>query len=169
MANLDIALQKVLGWEGGFSNNPHDSGGATFRGVTIGTYMQYCKLKGKTTPSVEDLKKLDYRTIRDLADVLYWKKIKGDQIRNQSIANLCFDCVWGSGTGYIKKIQGVLGVSQDGIFGSMTLNAINNWQPQRDLFQRLWNRRKIYLEGCKGAVYYLKGWMRRLNSYTFEG
>ena len=75
MANLDIALQKVLGWEGGFSNNPHDSGGATFRGVTIGTYMQYCKLKGKTTPSVEDLKKLDYRTIRDLADVLYFNTI----------------------------------------------------------------------------------------------
>lgn len=168
MANLDIALQKVLGWEGGFANDPHDSGGATFRGVTIGAYTQYCKLKGKPMPSVLDLKRLDYSTIRDLADVLYWKKIKGDQIKNQSIANLCFDCVWGSGTGYIKKIQGVLGVSQDGIFGSMTLNAINNWQPQRDLFQRLWNRRKIYLEVCKGATYYLKGWMRRLNSYTFE-
>ena len=141
MANLDIALQKVLGWEGGFSNDPLDSGGATCRCVTIGAYTQYCKLKGKRIPSVLDLKRLVYSTIKDLVDVLYWKKIMGDQIKNQSIANLCFDCIWGSGTGYIKKIQCVLGVSQDGIFGSMTLNAINTWQPQRDLLQRLWNRR----------------------------
>lgn len=168
MANLDITLQKVLGWEGGFANDPHDSGGATFRGVTIGTYTHYCKLKGKPAPSVNDLKKLDYATIRDIAYLLYWKKIKGDEIKNQSIANLCFDCVWGSGTGYIRIIQGVLGVSQDGIFGNITLNKLNTWQPQKDLFNRLWNRRKIYLEGCKGAIYYLKGWMRRLNSYTFK-
>ena len=168
MASLEIAIKKVLGWEGGFANDPHDSGGATFGGVTIGTYTQYCKVKGKPAPTVESLKKLDYATIKDLADVLFWKKIRGNEIKNQSIANLCFDCVWGSGTGYIKVIQGVLGVSQDGIFGNMTLSALNGYNPQRELFSKLWNRRKIYLEGCKSAPYHLKGWMRRLNDYKFE-
>lgn len=169
MANLDIAIRKALGWEGGFSDDPHDSGGATFRGVTIGTYTQYCRLKGRPAPTVESLKKLDYATIRDIADVMFWRKIRGDEIANQSVANLCFDCVWGSGTGYIKAIQGVLGVSRDGIFGSMTLSALNSYSPQKELFDRLWNRRKIWFEGCKGAKYYLNGWMNRLRSFKFEG
>ena len=59
-------------------------------------------------------------------------------------------------------------VSQDGIFGNMTLSALNGYNPQRELFSKLWNRRKIYLEGCKSAPYHLKGWLRRLNDYKFE-
>ena len=168
MANLDIALTKVLGWEGGFANDPHDSGGATYRGVTIGTYARYCKLKGRPAPTVDDLKRLDHATIRDIADTLYWKKILGDRILNQSIADLCFDCVWGSGTGYIKIIQKVLGVTADGIFGNQTLTYLNGYNPQRVLFDKLWQRRKAYLAGCKSAKYYLKGWMRRLNSFTYR-
>ena len=167
MANLEIALKKVLGWEGGFANDPDDSGGATMKGVTIGTYTEYCKRKGKPKPTVVDLKKITNEEILDLANMLYWSKIQGDNIKNQSIANLCFDCVWGSGTGYIKVIQKVLGVSADGIFGNISLSTLNNWKPQKDIFQKLWNRRKQYLEGCSGAWKYLKGWMRRLNSFTF--
>lgn len=167
MAKLDIALTKVLGWEGGFANDPDDSGGATMKGVTIGTYTEYCKRKGKPKPTVADLKKITNAEILDLANMLYWSKIQGDKINNQSIANLCFDCVWGSGTGYIKVIQKVLGVTADGIFGNISLSTLNNWNPQKQIFNLLWNRRKTYLEGCSGAWKYLKGWMRRLNSFTF--
>lgn len=169
MANLDKAIKKALAWEGGFSDDPEDPGGATFRGVTIGTYAQYCRMKGKPAPTVESLKKLDYATIRDLADTMFWRRIRGNEIENQSVADLCFDCVWNSGTGYIKVIQGVLGVSQDGIFGSMTLSAMNSYRPQKELFDRLWNRRKIWYEGRKGAPRYLAGWMNRLRSFKFEG
>lgn len=168
MANLEIALKKVLGWEGGFANDPDDSGGPTMKGVTIATYKEYCRRKGKKTPTVEDLKRITNEEILDLADLLYWSKIQGDNIKNQSIANLCFDCVWGSGTGYIKVIQKVLGVTADGIFGPMSLRTLNEWDPQAQLFQMLWDRRKIYLSSCSGAWKYLKGWLRRLNSFTFE-
>lgn len=167
MANLEIALKKVLGWEGGFANDPDDSGGPTMKGVTIATYKEYCKRKGRPTPTVNDLKKITNDEILDLANLLYWSKIQGDKIHNQSIAELCFDCIWGSGTGYIKVIQKVLGVSADGIFGPQSLNALNDWNPQSQIFNMLWNRRKNYLSSCSGAWKYLKGWLRRLNSYTF--
>lgn len=167
MARLETALQKVLGWEGGFANDPDDSGGPTMKGVTIATYKEYCRRKGRPVPTVNDLKKITNTEILDLADLLYWSKIRGNEIKNQSIANLCFDCVWGSGTGYIKVIQKVLGVTADGIFGPASLNALNNWNPQSKLFELLWNRRKKYLEGCSSAWKYLKGWMRRLNSFKF--
>lgn len=168
MAKLEIALQKILGWEGGFANDPDDSGGPTMKGVTIATYKEYCRRKGKPVPTVEDLKRITNAEILDVADTLYWSKIQGDKINNQSIANLCFDSVWGSGTGYIKKIQQVLGVKADGIFGPMSLNALNSYTPQKELFTKLWNRRKQWFEGCNGAWKYLRGWMRRLNSFTFE-
>jgi len=167
MARLEPALQKVLGWEGGFANDPDDSGGPTMKGVTIATYKEYCRRKGRPVPTVNDLKKITNAEILDLADLLYWSKIRGNEIKNQSIADLCFDCVWGSGTGYIKVIQKVLGVTADGIFGPASLNALNNWNPQSKLFELLWNRRKKYLEGCSSAWKYLKGWMRRLNSFKF--
>lgn len=167
MARLEPALQKVLGWEGGFANDPDDSGGPTMKGVTIATYKEYCRRKGRPVPTVNDLKKITNAEILDLADLLYWSKIKGNEIKNQSIADLCFDCVWGSGTGYIKVIQKVLGVTADGIFGPASLYALNNWNPQSKLFELLWNRRKKYLEGCSSAWKYLKGWMRRLNSFKF--
>lgn len=167
MANLETALKKVLGWEGGFANDPDDSGGPTMKGITIATYKEYCRRKGRPVPTVNDLKKITNAEILDLANLLYWSKIQGDKISNQSIANLCFDCVWGSGTKYIKVIQKVLGVTADGIFGPVSLKTLNEWNPQSQIFEMLWNRRSSYLASCSGAWKYLKGWMRRLNSYTF--
>lgn len=38
-------------------NDPADLGGATNKGVTIGTYKEYHKKKGLPEPTVEDLKK----------------------------------------------------------------------------------------------------------------
>ncbi len=167
MANLEKALKKCLKWEGGYANDPDDTGGPSMRGVTIATYREYCRRVGKPVPTVNDLKKISYEEIVDLADKLFWSKIMGNRIKNQSIANLCFDSVWGSGLGYIKVIQRVLGVQVDGIFGPNTLAKMNNWNPQSDLFERLWKRRKTYFEGCSTAWKYLNGWMNRLRSFTF--
>ena len=167
MANLEKALKKVLKWEGGYANDPDDTGGETMKGVTMATYKEYCRRKGLPEPTSADLKKLTNATIIDLADTLFWSKIRGNEIDNQSIAELCFDCVWGSGLGYIKVMQKVLGVTADGVVGPVTIAKINNWTPQKDLFNKLWNRRKTYLEGCKTAWKYLRGWMNRLNSYKF--
>ena len=52
MADYRILKPFILRWEGGFVNDPNDSGGATNKGVTIATFRKY---KGESA-SVADLK-----------------------------------------------------------------------------------------------------------------
>lgn len=155
----------------GFSNHPNDSGGATMCGITIGTYTRYRQLKGKRKPTVTDLKNITLSEWLDVLKVFYWDKMKADQIVNQSIANLCVDNVWGSGTGYIKQIQMVAGVAADGIVGPNTLRSINTQKPKM-LFDKLWNRRKTFYNGLviskPSYKVFLKGWMNRLNDFKYS-
>lgn len=58
MADVRKLKPFILKWEGGFVDDPADLGGATNKGVTIGTYKEYRKKKGLPEPTVEDLKKL---------------------------------------------------------------------------------------------------------------
>ena len=55
MAKVELLLPKILKWEGGFVNDPADSGGATNKGVTLATYKAYRKAHKMKTPTVEDL------------------------------------------------------------------------------------------------------------------
>jgi len=167
MADLRKSLSKTLHWEGGYANDPKDSGGPTWRGVTLNAYKSYCRKKGKPIPTIEDLKRLTEADILDITRTLFWNKIKGDDIKNQSIADLIFDFVWMSGLGYVRMIQKSLGVATDGIFGPGTLSALNA-QASPAFFDKLIRQRRAYLANCNGAKFYLKGWLRRLESYQFR-
>jgi len=172
MAKVELLVPKILKWEGGFVNHPNDKGGATNKGITIGTYTYYRKLKGLSTPSVNDLKNLSNDEWIDILKTLYWDKWKADEIQNQSIANLLVDWTWGSGSYGIKYPQQVLGVVADGIVGKKTLAAVNDYPNQEELFQKLWNRRKKHFEDIvnrdSSQKVFLKGWLNRLNDYRYE-
>jgi len=166
MAQLKKSLTNTLRWEGGWLDDPDDTGGKTWKGVTLVTYKSYCRKKGLPVPTAEDLKKLTESDIMDIARTLFWNKIRGDEIRNQSMADLLFDFVWMSGTGYIRNIQRTLGVTSDGIFGKISLTELNK-KTSQDLFNRLVEQRRAYLANCSGAWKYLKGWIRRLESFRY--
>lgn len=174
----------------GYGNDPVDTGGPTMVGIILATYKTYCKDKGKPVPTIQDLKNMSYEEWFDIFKTRFWDKMKADKINNQSIANLCVNTIWGSGPAYIKTIQQVVGVKADGIVGKITLAAINN-ADQKALFEKLWNRRKKFFEdlvarsvreyerehGRKASEQellrhtqkrFLKGWLNRLNSFTFE-
>lgn len=171
MANIYKLVPLIFKWEGGFSNHPNDNGGATMCGVTLTTYKRYCAKIGRPEPSVEDLKKITRETCVDILRIFYWNAMKADSICNQSIANLCVDNLWGSGTGYIKTIQCVVGVTPDGIVGPKTISAINSAHQER-LFSDLKERRKkLYEDICRknpSQKVFLKGWINRLNDFKFE-
>lgn len=155
----------------GFSNHPNDSGGATMCGITLKTYTRYRKLKGKPEPSVSDLKNITLEEWLDILRTFYWNKMQADQIRNQSVANLCVDNVWGSGTGYIRQIQAVAGTKADGIVGPKTIAAINNAN-QRTLFYKLVEKRRLFylnltLSHPSYKVFY-KGWLNRLSDFKYS-
>lgn len=172
MADIKKLAPKIAKWEGGFVNHKYDRGGATNKGVTMATFKQYRKANKLPVPSVDDLKNISDTEWMDVLKTYYWNRWRADEITNQSIANLLVDWLWGSGVYGIKYPQQVLGVVVDGIVGKKTLDAINNYLDQEELFYKLWNRRKQHFEGIvrnnPTQKVFLKGWLNRLNDFGYE-
>lgn len=131
MANVDILLPFILKYEGGFVNDPADSGGATNKGVTIATWRSVGYDKdGDGDIDVQDLKLISNKDVRDrVLKPHYWDRWKANQIQSQKIANILVDWVWASGANGIKIPQRLLGVAVDGIVGAKTLAAVNAADP----------------------------------------
>nr|DAY21711.1 MAG TPA: Lysozyme [Caudoviricetes sp.] len=171
MANSSKLVPFILQWEGGFVNDPDDLGGATNKGITIGTFTEYRRKKGLKAPTVEDLKDISDAEWHDVFKSLYWDRWKADEIKNQSVANILVDWVWASGVHGIKRPQKLLGVAADGLVGPKTIAAINA-ADQRKLFDAIKaDRAKFIDEICKARPKnekYRKGWMNRINAIKYE-
>ena len=167
MADYTKLIPIIKKWEGGYSNNPLDKGGCTNKGVTISTYRYYYG-RSKTC---SDLRKMTDDQWNYIFKKGYWDRYKADSINNQSIANLCVDWLWTSGVYGIKYVQRILGVADDGIVGSKTIAAINGYPSQKDLFGKIWARRKKHFDDIvkknpKQKVF-LNGWYNRLNAFKW--
>lgn len=168
MADIKKLVPIIKKWEGGYSNHSADTdGGCTMQGVTLITFRHYY---GKEK-NCNDLKNITDEQWMHIFKIGYWDKMQADKIKNQSIANLCVNMVWGSGGVAIKKIQRVLGVTADGIIGPRSLAAINNAN-QQILFNKLKEMRRVWFNNIVKAqprkAVFLKGWLRRLDSFKFE-
>lgn len=170
MADYKHPVNKILKYEGGFSRDPRDKGngcnGCTNKGVIITTYRQFFG----SHLTCEDLKNISDKEWLAIYKT-YWDKIKGDEIKTQAIADLLVDFIWMSGLNAVKITQEVLNVKQDKIFGPVTLSALNNYPNQEELFNKLWNRRKLYydrlIKNNPSQKCFYTGWMRRLNDYKW--
>lgn len=167
MAKYEKLIPTVLKWEGGFANHPSDPGGATNSGVTLSTFRSVYG-KDKT---VQDLKNMTMEQWEYIFKTRFWDRWKADDIDNQAIANLLVDWLWASGVYGIKYPQEVLGVKTDGIVGLKTLAAINYYPNKKELFEKLWNRRKKHFEDIvrnrPQSKVFLKGWLRRLSDFKW--
>ena len=167
MADIEKIIPIILKHEGGYVNHPLDNGNCTNKGVTLATY-RYHFGKNKTC---NDLKKITTEQWNYIFRKGYWDKIKGDDINNQSIANLLCDWQFNSGIYAIKFTQRILGVCDDGIVGDKTIAAINGYKNQKQLFEKMLARRKkhyddIVRKNPSQKVFY-RGWMNRLNSFKY--
>jgi lysozyme family protein len=168
MAKAELLKPFILRWEGGFVDDPLDRGGATNKGITIGTFRNFY---GKDA-TVEQLKNITDEQWLHIFKSGYWDKWKADDIKNQSIADIVVDWAWASGTiTSIKQVQKILGVAVDGIVGNDTLTAINI-AVQRSLFVKIHSRRIEFVENIvkrdPSQTRFLKGWKNRINSLTFS-
>lgn len=167
MAKIEIIVPFILSWEGGFANDPDDTGGATNKGVTIGTFRE---VFGKDK-AVNDLKHITEAQWMEVLRKKFWDRWLADRIDCQAVANMLVDWTWHSGKYGITIPQRILGVKADGIVGEKTLAAINNAEPKA-LFIRLKDERKAYLTRQAKASprkrKFLNGWLNRVNSMEYN-
>lgn len=170
MAKIDKLAPIISKWEGGFVNDPADKGGATNMGITIGTWKSVGYDKNKDAKIDEkDIKLLDKK---DFEAVLlkYWNKWKADEIKNQSVANILVDWYWGSGKWGILIPQRLLGVTDDGIVGKMTIGRLNEMN-QEQFFNKIVEARKKFLNDIvknnPSQKRFIKGWLNRLADFKY--
>ena len=174
MADFKKYFPTLVQWEGAaFENVPGDKGGPTKYGVILEEWKTkgYDK-DGDKDIDVDDLKLINANDAQVIAKTHYWDKLKGDQIANQSIAEFIVDFAYNCGViTAAKKTQEVLGVTQDGIFGPITVAKINSTN-QKEFFDKLKARRERYyraiVENNSSQNKFLKGWLNRNNSFKFK-
>lgn len=154
IADFDKAFKLIIGAEGGYSNDPNDSGGATKYGISQKAYP-YLDIKSLT---IDDAKKIYKRD--------YWDYIHGDEIPFP-ICTLMFDEAVNQGTGAaIMDLQRACGLSEDGVFGIHTLEAAKKLTKEQ-LTLYLANRAMRYTH-TRNVLIYGKGWFKRLFNIVIE-
>jgi lysozyme family protein len=157
MADFNAAVAKTLVHEGGYVNNPNDSGGPTKYGITQ-----------------KDMPQFDIETITTEQATTYylehyWKDLYS-QISDQSVAEKLFDMgvLFGVKTA-VRMLQITmshdLNIVSDGDFGEETLAAVNqetNLLPayRSTLISHIMN---IVTNNPKDGVF-INGWVARINS-----
>jgi hypothetical protein len=70
--NFGRALDFVLKQEGGWADDPNDPGGATMKGITLGTYTRWRDAHGEPPPTKEDLRNITDAEVRQIYHDWYW-------------------------------------------------------------------------------------------------
>jgi lysozyme family protein len=130
------ALEYLFQNEGGYVDDPLDSGGATNMGVTLKFYSLF----KQRMVSIQELKDLTPEQAGDFYEAEYWNPIHGDTIIDSAMATAIFDTavLYGVDTSVemaqraIKATGFVL--KTDGIMGPLTLAFLNSMD--RSIFLR---------------------------------
>lgn len=182
MADFIKALPRVFKFEGGFQNYPNDSANYCNNNL-IGTNMGISAIAYKTAygvcPTVEQMKSLTRSQAEQIYKKNYWDKINGDKIKNQSVAELMFQFIIGSGASQISILKDIANkvngkniiVSDDSVITNeeaQLINLLNQENYHSEL--KLW--REKFLRGLAANNpdkygMFLNGWLRRLASYNY--
>lgn len=173
MAKLEILAPFILSFEGGWSDHPNDHGGKTNMGVTLTTWKSvgYDKNMDRNIDA-DDLRIISREdVINRVMRPWFWDRLRADQINSQAVANIIVDWAWMSGpVNVAKRVQALLGVKTDGVFGPITLNAINTAKPY-NLFCNIWQLRDNFYKGIinkdQSQAKFKNGWYRRLYAIHF--
>ena len=147
----------TLGYEGGYSDDVHDPGGATNRGITIATLSEWLK-RPATKAEVRDLSE---DTARAIYRAKYWDAVKGDELP-PGVDLAVFDYAVNSGVSRaVRCLQRCVGVSPDGVLGPVSLLALRTAEPAA-LAERICAQRLAFLRGLGQWDRYGRGWGRRV-------
>lgn len=152
--NFVDSLKEVLKHEGGYVNHPKDPGGETNFGITVRV--------ARENGYLGDMRSIPMNVVESIYKRQYWDKVKADQMP-ESVRYPLFDYAVNSGPGAAARaLQRVLGVTDDGIIGPMTLEAANKYNGH--LGAALTGYRLEFMTDLRTWDTFGKGWSRRLAS-----
>lgn len=155
MDRFQKCLPRILVHEGGFSNHSQDPGGATNKGVTIGTFRAYYP-----GASVADLRRISTAQLEHIYRTGYWAKVKADDLPI-GVDYIVFDFAVNAGPRRaIKELQQVVGVDDDGAIGPITMAAVMKMEPAI-IVDEFSEERLSFYRGLRTWKTFGKGWARR--------
>jgi lysozyme family protein len=151
--SFDVAVERVLGHEGGYANLAHDRGGETNWGITIGT--------ARENGYHGDMKSMN----RNEAIVIYkrqfWTRNRCDEMPF-AIAFQFFDgCVNHGARNPSVWLQKAVGATPDGIVGKDTLAKVNASDPVQTVFKMMAERLTFYT-AIPEWKHFGAGWTNRM-------
>lgn len=160
-ARFERCLHIVLAWEGGFSNNPADPGGATNFGITLATLQAHRQKK----VTAEDVKAMTVEEAGAIYRKNYWDFVRGDELP-PGVDLILFDEAVNQGPGHaIKDLQHSIGVGVDGVFGPATLQHVEQSDPVA-IVHSIDDLRERFYRGLRTFHTFGKGWLNRLADVT---
>lgn len=158
---FDVAFTNIIKTEGGYVDHPNDKGDATKFGITIHTLSDY---RGHPVTN-EDVKSLTQEEAKKIYKDLYWDRLKLSEVDNMSLCLALFDQAVNRGTRKVtEQIQKILGLKVDGVFGPVTLQAVNAMEPKKLLLNFIFETQKTYVAiavNDPSQLVFLKGWINR--------
>lgn len=145
---------RLMKYEGGYVNDPADSGGETKYGISKRAYPQL------------DIKNLTEADAMEIFYRDYYLPLNIPDIDDEKTAWQLFDFGVNAGVKRsARMIQKIVGSYPDGVIGRKTLGKINTFQDDYSLHNHfLMERLRYYLDlGERNQVYrkFLKGWVLR--------
>ena len=154
--HLPPCLAFVLKEEGGFSNDPQDSGGATNLGITIGELRQW-----RNAPvSIADVKTLTTAEAAAIYRASYWQRCRCDALP-PGLDLIVFDSHVNTGHG-ARWLQAAAGVPVDGVVGPITIAAVGKGDTAM-MIDAIADARRAYYRQLQGYPRFGNGWMGRVD------
>lgn len=155
--NFDASLRLVLQHEGGWTDNPHDPGGATMKGVTLITYRRHFG----ANMDKDELRNISDEQLAAIYRSGYWDKCSCDALP-AGLDYAVFDAAVNSGPGRSARwLQASAGAGQDGDIGPNTLDMVGQ-HPATELICGVCDERKHFLQGLENWKFFGKGWGHRI-------
>ena len=150
---FDQAFDRLIEYEGGYSNHAADPGGRTKYGITEKVARAHGYLGDMTVLPLSYAKRI-YRTA-------YWERIFADELP-ETIRYAMFDATVNSGAGQaVRWLQRALGVADDGRIGPVTLKAVKAAEPEKVL-RSILGQRLAFMTSLAIWPTFGKGWARRI-------
>ena len=156
---FQICLPFILKEEGGNSDDPHDPGGRTSRGIIQREYDAYRRSKDEP---IADVYQASDAEVADIYEHSYWLPWCPQMAAG---VDLCyFDmAVNGGPVEATKLLQRALGVSDDGHIGQITLAALKNSNAIK-LVGGFSDQRRAFYRSLRIFKYFGKGWLARVST-----